>query len=254
MTNIVLCIKIVSSKLVYTNQAVEDPYTLNPYDLFALEQLVSLKDRIECKITCLCMGKMEASTVLNRCKAIGADEVIILSDPGFAGADTYATSYVLSQALKRIDYDIVVCGKQAIDGETGQVPFGLAKRLGCYCISNVIEICDIEHESIRLIYQNHDEKIEVSGKLPIVLVYNELTTKTKRISLLALKRAQREKIMVWNAQNINAESERVGQIGSKTEVYGSSKPFYEKKEPVIIEGAVNDVIEVLDHMLNNTLS
>lgn len=251
MTNIILCMKVVLSKIVYTNQVIEDPYTLNPYDLYALEQLVSLKDVIDCKLTCLCMGSLEAAPLLTRCKVIGADDAILLNDVEFAGADTFATSYVLSQALKKIDYDIIICGKQAIDGETGQVPFGLARRLGCYCISNVIKICNVDLKIINLIYQKQNEKIEAACHLPVVLVYNDLTTKTNRVSLMALKRAQRENIKVWNTKDIKAESGCIGQKGSKTEVYGSSKTTYEKKEPVIIEGTLNNVVEVIDNMLKN---
>lgn len=250
MINIVLCMKVVLSNIVCNDNNVVDKYMLNPYDLYALEQLLELKKTTECKITCLCMGKDEIMNVLVQCKAMGADDIILLSDPNFAGADTFATTYVLSQAIKTIDYDIVVCGKQAIDGETGQVPYGLAVRLNCICISNTINIEMVKSESLIVNQQKDNNRRKIAIRLPVVITYNDFTLKRPRINLLALKRAQAYKINIRNAQDMNLDINKVGQKGSKTEVYSGSKLEYKKAETIYIDGEIDERIEKVNDILH----
>ena len=103
---------------------------INPYDLYALEAALRLKDSVGGKVTLLSMGPPQAETALREALSLGADEAVLLCDRAFAGADTWATSYTLSQAVRKIgQFDLVVCGKQAIDGDTAQVGPGLAERL-----------------------------------------------------------------------------------------------------------------------------
>jgi len=104
---------------------------MNPDDLHALEAAVALKERTKGKVTAMTMGPPQAVDVLSQALGMGADNAILLSDRAFAGADTWATSYTLSKGIEKIkDYDLVICGHQAIDGDTAQIgPWGASQRL-----------------------------------------------------------------------------------------------------------------------------
>lgn len=250
MLNIVLCVKAVSTKMVYMNENTDEIYSLNPYDLNALNKLLDLKKNMDCNIICLCMGKKEAAEVLIYCKAMGADEAILLSDMEFIGSDTYATTYAIKQALGFIDFDLIVCGGMAIDGETGQVPYGLAYRLKLFCQPDVNEIVEVKENQIKLRYQEKEEIYTVTAALPMVIAFRDFTTKRGKINLIKLKKAQAAGITLWNSKDIAAESRFIGQRGSKTEVYGSSAAVFKKKEPIYVPGNSNEIAEWLDGQIN----
>ena len=130
------------------------PAIVNPYDLFALEEALRLKDRYGGRVTVLCMGPSQADAALRKALSFGADEAILLSDRAFAGSDTLATSYALAAAIQRIredmPVDIVFAGKQTIDGDTAQVGPGIAKRLNLQLLTYVakIDALDLERKEI----------------------------------------------------------------------------------------------------------
>ena len=98
------------------------PSIINPFDTYAIEEAIRLKEKFGGKVTVICMGPPQAKEALKEALAMGCDEAILLSDRAFAGSDTWATAYTLAQAIRRIgDFDVILCGKQAIDGDTGQV-------------------------------------------------------------------------------------------------------------------------------------
>ena len=113
------------------------PSVLNPYDRYAMEAAIRLKEQFGGRITAITMGPMQAKRALQECMALGADEAVILSDRAFAAADTWATAYTLSVYIKTIPYDFVFTGLKAIDGETGQVGPELAEFLGIPHITSV---------------------------------------------------------------------------------------------------------------------
>lgn len=233
--NIVLCVKAVSTKLVYSNDQREEKLTLNPYDLLALEKLIAIKKKIDCTITCVCMGTLDASTVLVHCMAMGADDAILLSNRKFAGADTYATTYTLYKAIQKLDYDVIVCGAQAIDGETGQVTYGLAQRLGLPCITDVLDINDL-HEGEMTVEAKRVKDIKIVNiKLPAVISFRNFRTDSGKISLLALKKAQKKQIKVWTAEDLSVDLNLCGQAGSKTQVLNAGS-ILEKKNTCFLEG------------------
>ncbi len=120
----------------------------NPYDLVAVEAAVQLTEKHGGKVTVMTMGPPQAESALRDCLALGADEAILLSDRAFAGADTLATSYTLAQAITKIaakePVDLVICGKQAIDGDTAQTGPGIATRLGFQQFTYVSRIIDVD--------------------------------------------------------------------------------------------------------------
>ena len=137
----------------------------NPYDLVAAEAAVRLAEKHGGKVTVITMGPPQAESALMECLALGADRAILLSDRAFAGADTLATSYTLSQAISRINaddpVDLVICGKQAIDGDTAQTGPGIATRLEYDQFTYVSEILDVKDGTIRV-------KREVEGGIEII--------------------------------------------------------------------------------------
>ena len=125
------------------------PAIINPEDLNALEEALKIKDRIGAHVTAITMGPMKAVEVLKECLYRGADAVILVSDRTFAGADTLATAYTLKHAIDKIgDYDLILCGRQAIDGDTAQVGHQVAEKLNINQITNLIEVVDIDARQI----------------------------------------------------------------------------------------------------------
>ncbi|HZN85181.1 MAG TPA: electron transfer flavoprotein subunit beta/FixA family protein, partial [Burkholderiales bacterium] len=130
------------------------PAIVNPYDLFALEEALRLKDRFGGRVTALCMGPPQAEEALRKCVSFGATDAILVTDRAFAGADTLATSYALAAAIRKVAQeqavDLVFTGKQTIDGDTAQVGPGIAKRLGWQLLTYVSRIADLDPDAQRL--------------------------------------------------------------------------------------------------------
>ena len=146
--NIVVCIKQVPDTTEIKIDPVKNtlirtgvPSIMNPFDKNALETGLSLKDRYGGKVTVISMGPPQAKAVLREALAMGADEAYLVTDRAFGGSDTYATSYILSQAIKKLGaYDVILGGKQAIDGDTGQTAPSIAEHLGATRLTYVLEI------------------------------------------------------------------------------------------------------------------
>jgi electron transfer flavoprotein beta subunit len=202
----------------------------NPYDLIAVEVAVQLVEKHGGKVTVITMGPPQAESALRDALALGAHEAILLSHRAFAGADTLATSYTLSRAITKIartePVQLIMCGKQAIDGDTGQTGPGIATRLGCTLFTYVSEIREVNLESGDITVRREVEGGSeiVRGKTPALLTV-ELQLGTPRYaSLPELVRSLREDIKVWGADEIEALPERLGVKGSPTLVKGISAP------------------------------
>ena len=121
------------------------PSIINPFDTYAIEEAVRLKERLGGKVTVISMGPPQAKEALKEALAMGCDEAILLSDRAFAGSDTWATAYTLSQAIRRLGaFDLILCGKQAIDGDTGQVGPGIARQLSINQLTYVFKIQELD--------------------------------------------------------------------------------------------------------------
>ena len=154
--NIIVCVKQVPE----TTEVKIDPKTntlirqgisniLNPFDAYAIEEGLQIREKMGGKVTVITMGPPQAEQVLRDAISVGVDDVILLSDQAFAGADTLATSYTLSQAIRKIgEYDLILCGKQAVDGDTAQVGPGIAVHLGLPQIIFVCKIRDVAKDRI----------------------------------------------------------------------------------------------------------
>lgn len=235
--NIVCCLKQVPD----TAQVKIDPETntlvragvesiLNPYDLVALEQAVQLKGIYGGKVTAISMGPPQAESVLRQALSVGADRVILLSDRAFAGADTLATSYTLTMAIQKIHaespVDLILCGKQAIDGDTAQTGPGIATRMKITLLTYVSEVqwVDPEKREIQVVRIVDSNKEVIRGKLPALLTVELELVKPSRASLPALINSLTASVDVWDAKDIHAVKNMVGIKGSPTWVRKISSP------------------------------
>jgi electron transfer flavoprotein beta subunit len=146
------------------------PAIFNPEDKVALELALQVRDRYNGKVTAITMGPPKASDLLRECLYMGADEVFLISDRKFAGADTLATSYVLSEALKKIgDYDLIFAGRQAIDGDTAQVGPQTAEKLGIPQITYAEEVIDLTKNKITIRRRIDGGNETLECKLPLLI-------------------------------------------------------------------------------------
>ncbi|MBK1700106.1 electron transfer flavoprotein subunit beta/FixA family protein [Thiococcus pfennigii] len=201
------------------------PAIVNPYDVHALEMAVRLKERFGGQVTVLTMGPPKAAEALIECVEQGADRAILLSDRKFGGADTLATSYVLAGAIEAIraegPVDLLLFGKQAIDGDTAQVGPGVATRLGVPLITYAIEIEAFDPLArTAIVHRRTELGVEVlETALPALLTVEKEIAAIARAPLPNLVRAARYRPEVWDAaQPVAFDAAKLGIKGSPTVV------------------------------------
>ena len=192
---------------------------INPFDVYAIEEAVRLKEKHGGTVTVITMGPPQASEALRESIGLGADSVYLVSDRAFAGADTLATAYALSCAIRHLGgADVILMGRQAIDGDTGQVGPGVAENLD---ISHVTDIRKIEEISDgRIVVERLLEEgyARIAARLPVVLtVVKEINT-PRLPSLKGKLAARKAEVPVLKASDIGADVQRLGLNGSPTQV------------------------------------
>lgn len=220
------------------------PSIVNPFDKYALEMALQLRDKHGGKVTVLSMGPPQAEAALRECIAMGADEAVLLSDRAFAGADTLATSYTLSQAVRKMsNVDLVICGKQAIDGDTAQVGPEMAEHLG---ICQLTYISKIEFDGERIIAdREQDEGYDViEAKLPLVATIIKLSTDPRLPTVRGTAKAYRTEIPVWTAADIAIDPKASGLDGSPTQVRRIFTP-QRRGTGELIQGDSKEAVDVL---------
>jgi len=191
---------------------------INPYDLYALEAALQMKKQYGGEIIVLSMGPPQVEEALREAISYGADEAILLCDRAFAGADTLATSYTLAQAIKKIgNFDVIFCGKQAIDGETAQVGPELAQRLDIPYITYIRKI-ELKNNTLLVERLLDDGYQVVQINLPALLTVIKEIGEPPLPSIRGKMRAKKAKILLWTTQDIKADSEKIGLKGSATQV------------------------------------
>ena len=250
--NIVVCIKQVpdSDKVTIDRETnrlnrAGVPSIINPFDENALEMALQLKDQHGGKVTVLSMGPPQAEEALRTALSLGADEAILVSDRKFGGADTWATSYTLTLALKKIEdpIDLILFGKQAIDGDTAQVGPGVAHFFGVPMITYAKE-CEVTDEGFR-VKQVTDHgynlwDVEKPAALTVVKEANELRMPNLRKKLAAKKAV----IPTWGYDDLNPEDEKIGLAGSPTKVNKVFAPPI-KLNKEILSGEPADMVKEL---------
>lgn len=229
----------------------------NPYDLAAVEEAVRLKEKYGGIVTAVCMGPPQAESALRQALALGADDAVLLSDRFFAGADTLATSYTLSKAVETLGrgypVDLVLCGKQAIDGDTAQTGPGIATRLDFTQLTYVVDVEWIDPEKKRVQVRR---KVEggfeiVNGPLPALLTVELELARPRRAPLPMLIDSLRAPVKVWDAKAIDASPQLLGIKGSPTWVKAIASPQVHRAGPKWDAG--QGVSEAVEHALDALL-
>ncbi|MFZ1110650.1 MAG: electron transfer flavoprotein subunit beta/FixA family protein [Rhodomicrobium sp.] len=228
------------------------PTIINPYDLFALEAALRLRDKNGGSVTVLTMGPPMAEDALRRALTYGVDRAVLLTDRAFAGSDTLATSYALSQAIGKIGetygaVDIVFTGKQTIDGDTAQVGPGIARRLGLNQLTYVAAVTEVDLEAGVIVAERRAEGgVQVlKTKLPCLITMLEGTNEIRRGSIDVALRAARAEIVTWSAAAAGiAEMTKCGLKGSPTVVKRvfAPPPRSEKAFQIDIGGQTPDAM------------
>ncbi len=256
--NIIVCIKQVPN----TTDVKIDPVTntlirdgvesvINPFDTYAIEEGVRLKERFGGKVTVISMGPPQAENALKEAISLGCDEAVLISDRKFAGSDTWATSYTLSCAIRKIAaYDVIICGKQASDGDTAQVGPGISTHLDIPQVTYVKKIEDITANRAKVERMTEEGYDVVETPLPCLFtVVKEINT--PRIpSLKGMMKAKSAKIAKWNAEDIKADPKSLGLDGSPTRVVKIFTPPARKGGEMLC-GEPSDVAKELTELLKD---
>ena len=218
---------------------------MNPYDQHAVEEAVRLKEQLGGEVTVLSMGPPQAEEVLKQAISCGADNAVLVSDRAFAGADTWATSYTLAKAIHKIgDFDLILCGKQAIDGDTAQVGPGLAIQLDIpfvTCVQKIREASEKELVMERMMDDGYDV---LAAEYPLLLtVVKDLNT-PRVPSLKGKMKAKKAEIQVFSAEDVGADSAKIGLAGSPTQVVDVFPPP-PRGERSLLTGSIDEQVKQL---------
>ncbi|MGO4888982.1 electron transfer flavoprotein subunit beta/FixA family protein [Anaerobacillus sp. MEB173] len=232
------------------------PAILNPYDAHAVEEAVRLKKEYGGKVTVLSMGPPQAVTAIKKCIEIGADEGVLISDRAFAGADTLATSYALYKAIQKIEkaetISLILAGKHAIDGDTGQVGPGIARRLEIPPLTNIIKVDSVDSENRKITVHR---KLEIGheviqSSMPCLLTIEKEINDISYSPLPNMIAAARYEPMVWTVADLDeVDKAQLGMKGSPT-IVGKMFPPPKEEGGKKIEGdAKSQVKQVLSIVL-----
>ncbi|MGB2852902.1 MAG: electron transfer flavoprotein subunit beta/FixA family protein [Dehalococcoidia bacterium] len=258
--NFVVCIKQVPG----TTDIKIDPETntlvregvesiVNPFDCYALEEGVRLKERCGGKVTAISMGPPQAEQALRETISLGADEAILLSDRAFAGSDTWATSYVLSKAISKIaDYDVIICGRQTLDGDTGQVGPELSEMLEIPFVAYVSKVEEISEGYMRVQRMVEEGYETIEMPLPAVITVVKEINVPRLPSIRGTMKSKSAQIPVWAAEDIGVDASKAGIASSPTRVVKIFFPQRTHKSEMLqgsLEQQVDQLLEKLEEVI-----
>ncbi len=224
------------------------PSIINPYDLHALEAGLQIKEKTGGKVTAITMGPPQAEEALREAISMGVDDVRLISDRAFAGSDTWATGYTLCKAIEKLGFDIILCGKQAIDGDTAQVGPEVAELLNIPHIAYVRKIEDVTDEEIRVQRLMDDGYDVVSCPLPVLLTVVKELNVPRLPSLRGKMAAKKAVIARMDVTSLDADDEHIGLKGSPTQVKNIFAP-QAKTDRMILTGTVEEQVDALIEQL-----
>ncbi|WP_425058716.1 Caffeyl-CoA reductase-Etf complex subunit CarD [Sporomusa carbonis] len=250
--NIVVCVKQVPD----TTEVRIDPEThtlirqgvpgiVSPFDKNAMEEALRLREKHGGKVTVISMGPAQAVEAVRECLAMGADEAILLSDCAFGGADTLATACTLAAAIRKLgDVDLILCGKQAIDGDTAQVGPELAEQLGIAVVTYVAKM-EVNGDVVTL-QREHEEGYEViEAKLPVLVTVVKSINVPRMSTIKGRMKANKTQIPVWAAGDIDVDPAVIGLAGSPTKVHRIFTPPQRSQGEMIEAATARDAVNQL---------
>ena len=256
MLNILVCVKQVPD----VNLVKMDPVTgsliragvpaiLNPLDANALEAAVRVKEQVGGTVTCITMGPDQAMEALRECLAAGADRAVLLSDRAFANADTLATSYVIASAAKDLgDFDLIFCGKESLDGATGQMGSQLAERFDASQLSSVALILEVDEKAGTVTAQRELEKgIQTAqAQIPCLFTVEKTHYRPRIPNLKSWKASRTAEIIKYDSHSIpGLDAQQIGDPGSPTKVPRTYPPVVGEAGLIIDEGSMEKNIDKL---------
>ena len=239
-----------------TNTLIRDgvPSIINPYDRYAIEEAIRLREKHGGKVTAVTMGPPQAAEALKEAVSLGVDDVVLLSDRAFAGADTWATSYALSQGIRKIgDFDLVIAGKQAIDGDTAQVGPETADMLGIPFVAYIRKIEQVEAGKMvaeRLMDEGYDV---VETSLPALITVVKEINEPRVPSLKGKMKAKSLKITAWSAADIGSDENKIGLRDSPTQVVRIFPPTPRGQREILSGNVVEQVASLAKKLKEQAL-
>ncbi len=226
---------------------------INPYDVYALDWALEIKKSVEnCTITAISMGPNQASDVLNFALAKGADDAILLSDRAFSGSDTLITSKILSCAIRKNvpDFDLIITGQLAPDGDTMQVPVSLSTMLNVVDNTNIVEVKKVVQNEIELVQKFGNNFNVITAKIPTLIAVSGFNKESYTPKIDDYIRAQNTKIKVQNCDDLSLDKKEIGVLGSPTMVYRAFRPDFLKDAIEIKENFKESILKFLDEVKN----
>jgi len=192
---------------------------INPFDMYAIEEGIRLKEKFGGKVKIITMGPPQAESALREALSMGADEAILVSDRAFAGSDTWATSFTLAAAIKKIgEFEVIICGKQASDGDTAQVGPGISVHLDIPQVTFVKKIEEIK-DGVAKVERLTEEGFDVvETPLPALFTVVKEINVPRLPSLKGLMRSKQATITKWTNKELGIAAENLGLVGSPTQV------------------------------------
>ena len=260
--NILLCVKQVPD----TTEIKIDPVTntliragvpsiVNTFDAYALEVAARLKDEVGGKITLLSMGPEQAKNALKECLAVGGDTAVLVSDRAFGGSDTLATSYILSCAIRKLEeengtFDIIFCGKQAIDGDTAQVGPEIAEHLNRPQVTYAFDV-SLQQDTLHVKRESDDGYDIIAAQMPAVITVIKTPFEPRYPTIRSKLAAGKAEIRTLTAADLEIDLAFCGLKGSPTKVKKTFTPPRSKDVVMIQEDSPNLVAEKLFQLLEN---
>jgi len=259
--NIIVCIKQVPETTSVrinpeTNTLIREGVKsiINPFDMYAIEEAVRLKERFGGKVTVVTMGPPQADAALREAISMGADEGVLVCDRAFAGSDTWATSYTLSGAIKKIGvFDLVICGKQASDGDTAQVGPGMATHLNIPQVTYVKKVEEATDKLMRVERMLEEGYEIIETPLPALLTVVKEINEPRIPSLKGMLRAKSAKITVWGQKDLDLDPQNIGLCGSPTQVVKIFTPA-QRLGGQIIKGEAPEIASQIVELLRSEVN
>lgn len=231
-----------------TNTLIRDgvPSIINPYDRYAIEEALRLREQHGGKVTAVTMGPPQAADALREAVSMGVDDIVLLSDRAFAGADTWATSYTLAKGINKIGgFDLVIAGKQAIDGDTAQVGPETADMLGIPFVAYVRKIEKIDPGTMMIAERLMDEGYDVvETRLPALITVVKEINEPRLPSLKGKMKAKSIQVTTLTAKDIQADENKLGLKGSPTQVVKIFPPA-PRGDREMLSGTIEEQLDYL---------
>lgn len=224
---------------------------INPFDVYAIEEGVRLKERFGGKVTILTMGPPQAEAAIREAISVGADDGVLVSDRAFAGSDTWATSYTLAGAIKKIgQFDLILCGKQASDGDTAQVGPGISAHLDIPQVTYVKKIEEVKNKVMRVERMLEEGYEIIETPLPALLTVVKEINVPRLPSLKGLMKSKSATITFWTQKELNLDPQQIGLCGSPTQVVKIFTPA-PRSGGQMLTGEIQEIANKLVEELKN---